>query len=99
MSIPPDNTPPAPQPPETIGSQPKNAAAVNDSIGLHLRQFLAAKAAINQDQDWFAGEDLKGAPYYFTADQETQLKTAVSQLDAALDAIDLTFVNRIVGLY
>lgn len=86
-------------PPETIGSQPRNAQAVNDSVGLHLRQFLQAKAAINQDEDWFAATDLKAAPYYFTADQETQLKTAISQLDAALDAVDLTFVNRIVGMW
>jgi hypothetical protein len=86
-------------PPDTIGSQPKNAGQVNDTVGLHLRQFLGAKAAVNQDQDFFAGVDLKAAPYYFTPDQETQLKTAISQLDAALDAIDLTFVNRIVGMY
>jgi hypothetical protein len=91
--------PTTPPPPDTIGSQPKNAAQVNDTVGLHLRQFLAAKIAINQDQDYFAATDLKAAPYYFTPAQETDLKTAISQLDSALDAIDLTFINRIVGMY
>jgi hypothetical protein len=99
MTLPDPPVDPTTLPPATIGSQPKNAGQVNDSVGLHLRQFLAAKAAVNQDQDWFAGTDLKAAPYYFTADQETQLKTAVSELDEALDAIDLTFVNRIVGMF
>jgi hypothetical protein len=94
MTIPDPTAPPA-----TIGSQPKNASQVNDTVGLHLRQFLAAKAAINQDQDYFAATDLKLAPYYFTDAQETDLKTAISQLDAALDGVDLTFINRIVGMF
>jgi hypothetical protein len=41
---------------------------------------------------------LKLAPYYFTPDQETQIKTAYSQLDADLDALDMTFVNRLIGM-
>ena len=70
-------TQPTPPPPDTVGTQPKNAAEVNGLVGLHL----------------------KAAPYYFTAAQETDLKTAVSQLDAALDAVDMTFINRIVGMF
>jgi hypothetical protein len=87
-----------PPPPDTIGSNPRSAAEVNGLVGLHLRQFATTKAMINQDQDFFAATDLKLAPYYFTPDQETQIKTAYSQLDADLDALDMTFVNRLIGM-
>jgi len=96
MAIPPDPEPPAP--PETIGSNPRNATEVNGLVGLHLRQFTTVKGVINQDQNFFAAADLKGPPYYFTADQETQIKTAFSQLDADLDAIDMTFITRLIGM-
>jgi len=88
-----------PQPPATIGTQPRTAEEVNALTGLHLKGFLASKATINQDASFFAATDLKAAPYYFTADQETDLKSAIIQLDTALDAVDLTFINRIVGMF
>jgi hypothetical protein len=91
--------PEAPPPPTTIGTQPKSADEINMQTGTHLRGFIASKATISNDQDFFAATDLTAAPYYFTADQETQLKTAISQLDQALDAIDMTFINRIVGMW
>lgn len=87
-----------PQPPAVIGGNPRNADEVNGLVSLHLRQFMASKAAINQDQNFFAATDLKAAPYYFTADQETQIKTAFSTLDADLDAVDLTFISRLIGM-
>jgi len=85
-------------PPATIGSQPDSAYAVNQVIGAHLRQFTQVKTIVGQDREWLAGADLKVAPYYFTDAQETDLKTAVLQLDSALDAIDMTFISRIIGL-
>jgi hypothetical protein len=86
------------EPPSTIGSQPINASEVNNKIGNCLREFLRVQQTINQNQDWLAGTDLKVAPYGFTADQETDIKSAVGSLDTGLDAIDLTFVNRLGGL-
>jgi len=91
--------PPAPQPPATIGTQPQSAAEVNALTGMHLKGCLASKATINQDASFFGATDLKTAPYYFSAEQETDLKTAIIQLDQALDAVDLTFINRIVGMF
>lgn len=88
-----------PTPPATIGTNPRSADEVNALVGTHLRGFLASKATINQDQNFLLATDLKVAPYYFTADQETDIKTAVSQLDEALDAVDLTFISRIVGMF
>jgi hypothetical protein len=97
MTIPPE-PPPPPPPPDTVGTQPRNAAEVNGLVGLHLRQFLAAKVLVNQDHDWMAGVDLKETPYYFTADQETLIKSAIGALDASLDAVDLTFISQVVGM-
>jgi hypothetical protein len=85
-------------PPETVGTAPRNAAEVNGLVGLHLRDFLRVKTVINQDQDWLAPSDLKLAPYFFTDEQEALIKSAVTGLDEALDAIDLTFISRLVGL-
>ena len=85
-------------PPATVGTQPENAFAVNQLIGQHLRQFGQSKIVINQDNNWLVTVDLKAAPYYFSADQETLLKSAVADLDTALDALDMTFISRIIGL-
>jgi len=85
-------------PPDTVGGQPHNAAEVNGLVGLHLKEFLRIKTVINQDQDWFLPTDLKAAPYAFTSEQETLIKSAFSTLDQALDALDMTFINRLVGM-
>jgi hypothetical protein len=93
MTIPQD-----PPPPATIGTQPKNADEVNALVGTHLRGFLASKATINQDQEFFAVTDLKAAPYFFSDTQEATLKSAISELDTSLDGVDLTFISQIVGM-
>jgi len=85
-------------PPATVGSQPADALSVNLMVGQHLRQFLANKNAIDQDTDFLQATDLKVAPYYFTADQETLLKSAVFTLHTSFDAIDMTFISRVIGL-
>lgn len=90
--------PETPSPPATVGTNPRNADEVNGLVGTHLRGFLSTRVTISQDQSFFAATDLKAAPYYFSADQETQIKTAVSQLNDALVTIDLTFIARIVGM-
>lgn len=87
-----------PEPPATIGTQPKTADEVNALIGTHLREFSRSKVTTNQDAAWLAVTDLKGAPYYFTDEQEATLKSAVADLDTALDAIDMTFISRIIGI-
>ena len=88
-----------PTPPATVGGQPTDAASVNLLVGAHLRNFVTVKNTIGQDRDFLAAEDLKAAPYFFSADQETLIKTAVLQLDQALDAVDMTFIVQLVGLY
>jgi len=90
--------PPTP-PPLTVGAEPQTAGEVNALVGQHLRSFVTIKNTINQDRDFLQATDLKVAPYYFTADQETLIKTAILQLDTSLDAVDMTFIVRLVGLY
>jgi len=95
MTVPPD----PPPPPATLGAAPLNAQEVNNLVGTHLRTFCQIKNTINQDKDWLAGADLTQAPYYFTAEQQTEIKSAVLGLDTDLDAIDMTFINRLTGMY
>jgi len=90
--------PTQPIPPETIGTQPRNASEVNGLLGTHLRGFAASKVTINQDAAWLAVTDLKAAPYYFTDEQEATLKSAVNGLDTSLDGVDMTFISRIIGI-
>jgi len=90
--------PEPPAPPATIGTAPETAFAVNQILGQHLRAFAQSKGVVNQDHEWLNVTDLKAAPYYFDADQEATLKSAVADLDTALDAIDMTFISRIIGL-
>jgi hypothetical protein len=91
-------TQPTPPPPDTVGAQPRSADEINGVVGTHLRGFVASKNTIHQDQDFFAGADLKVAPYNFTAQQETLIKSAVSGLDTALQAVDMTFINEVIGM-
>lgn len=90
--------PAEPTAPETVGTAPRNAAEVNGLVGLHLRDFLRAKAVINQDHEFFLPTDLTAAPYFYTEDQQTLIKSAYGDLDTTLDGIDLTFINRLVGM-
>jgi hypothetical protein len=85
-------------PPTTVGTAPADAYAVNQIIGQHLRTFSQSKLTINQDHSWLSTVDLLAAPYYFTDEQQTLIKSAIADLDTALDAIDMTFISRIVGL-
>ena len=90
--------PQEPTPPPTVGTQPRNADEVNALVGTHLREFVVSKGRVNQDHDFLAATDLTVAPYYFTPDQQTLIKSAIADLDTALDAIDMTFISRIIGM-
>jgi hypothetical protein len=97
--IPPEIPSPPPAPPTTTGAAPRTADEVNGIIGLHLRQFKTLKSIIANDQDWLVATDLKVPPYNFSADQETLIKSAIGGLDAAFDSVEMTFINRLVGMF
>lgn len=83
----------------TVGLTPTSASDVNMNVGALLRQFSEVKARVGHFQDWLVTIDLKGEPYMMSADDETLTKSAIGGLDAALDAVDMTFINRLTGLW
>jgi hypothetical protein len=87
------------QPPATVGLAPAGAYEVNSQVGLHLRDFTTIKERIHHDQEFLVATDLKVAPYFFDPDQETLIKSAISGLDSDLQAIDMTFIDRLTGLF
>jgi hypothetical protein len=82
-----------------FGLNPQNADEVNSSVGMILRQFTDIKESINHYQNWLAATDLKAAPYYIPEDQEAIIKSAVGGLDISLDAVDMSFINQLTGLW
>ena len=85
--------------PDTVGLDPRSGDEVNQQVGTHLRQFVNVKETVGHDQDWLLGVDLKIEPYLFTAEQETLIKSAVADLDTALDAVNMTFISQLTGMF
>jgi hypothetical protein len=83
----------------TVGLTPASAGEVNNSVGNILRQFTDIKESVNHLADNLAPLDLQGEPYLMSAEDETLIKSAVNGLDTALDAIDMTFVVRLTGMW
>ena len=81
------------------GLAPANAFEVNNNVGIILRRFVDDKESISHLRESLASLDLKADPYNMTAEDETLIKSAVGDLDTALDAIDMTFINQLVGLW
>jgi hypothetical protein len=81
-----------------VGLAPINAAALNNSVGTLLSNFANIRAAVHQQQAWLAAEDLTADPYNMTPEDQTLIKSAMGPLDTALQAIDMTFISRIIGL-
>lgn len=88
-----------PPPPPRIGLNPLTADEVNYNVGLMLRQFVDMQETVGHYQDWLAAMDLKAPPYEMDEGLEATIKTAVGGLDAALDALDMTFINRLIGIW
>lgn len=86
--------PPPPVP--VIGSAPVSADDYNIKLGFLLKQFLTIKGQINQWQAWQSGVNLADR-YGFTPEDAALAVSAVNGLDSGLDALDMTFVNRLAG--
>ena len=82
-----------------VGLSPTSANEVNTQIGTHLRQFINIKETIGHDHEWLTTADLKADPYNMIVEEETLIKSAIADLDSNLDAINMTFINRLVGLF
>ena len=82
-----------------VGLSPQSGNEVNATIGTHMRQFTDVKESTAHDYEWLLGQDLTAAPYNMTPDDETLIKSAVGGLHTALDGVDMTFINRLTGLF
>jgi len=85
--------------PTRTGTNPMSADEVNFQVGTILREFVVLKERVGHYQAWLNGVVLTDPPYSMTADLETLLKSAIFGLDTSLDAVDMTFINRLVGIW
>jgi len=97
MTLPPPIMPPSPNP--RVGMNPTTGDEVNYSVGTLLRDFVTLKEKVNHYQAWLAGAVLTDPPYDIDPDLDATIKTAVNGLDTSLDAVDMTFINRLVGIW
>ena len=81
------------------GLNPQGPSEVNMGVGSVLRQFVAAKDAVNRSQASIAPLSLTEPPYSMSTEDETLIKSAMNDLDTALDAIDMTWISRLIGIY
>lgn len=91
--------PPMAGAPARIGMNPTTSDEINWQVGTMLREFVTLKEKVNHYQSWLAGVVLTDPPYEMNADLETLLKSAVNGLDTSLDGVDMTFINRLVGIW
>lgn len=82
-----------------VGLTPTTADEVNNSVGVILRQFVDSKESVGHMRDNLAAIDLTEPPYSMTPEDQTLIKSAINDLDTALDGIDMTFISRLVGLW
>lgn len=91
--------PPPYVPPARVGMNPMTGDEVNMHVGQLLREFIILKEKVGHYQSWLAGAVLTDPPYNMNPDLDATLKTAITGLDTALDAVDMTFINRLVGIW
>jgi hypothetical protein len=82
-----------------IGANPTDALTVNTQVGNLCRQFIILKDTVHRFQSFMAATDLTASPYSFTSGDQANVKSAISGLDTALQAVDATFINRTTGLF
>lgn len=91
--------PPPPGSQTTPGLTPTTASDINVQVGTLLRSFTEIKARVEHFQGWLVATDLKAQPYLMTPEEETLTKSAIGGLDASLQAVDMTFISRLTGLW
>lgn len=80
-----------------VGTLPANNNDINLAVGGLCRQFLLFKDSVAACQAMLASLTLQTPPYTFDSTSEANIKSAISGLNTALQAIDVTFVNRVAG--
>ena len=83
----------------TLGLSPRSGDELNNQVGMVLRQFTESRAAVHQSAGWVAANDLTAEPYNLTSADAALISSAFADLDTALQAIDMTFISRITGIW
>lgn len=81
------------------GLTPVTADDVNNTVGNVLRQYVNSKEGVDHAQANLAAIDLTVPPYSMSPEDSLNIKSALNGLQTALDAIDMTFVNRLIGVW
>lgn len=82
-----------------IGLDPQTAADVRVAVGGLLRQFVITREQVARYQASLAGFDLTQPPYSMGAIESATIGSALNGLNTALQAVDLTFINELTGLF
>ena len=81
------------------GAVPENAGQVNAATGGLLRRCISLRDEVKRYNDFMLATNLQSAPYSMNAQDEANIKSAVDDWNDALQAINLTFTNRLTGLF
>lgn len=82
-----------------VGLAPVNPQEVNNLIGNLLRQFVDVKESVKHYHNWLVTVELLDPPYSMTQPDNDTLKSAIADLDAALDTVNMAVINRLTGLF
>jgi hypothetical protein len=81
------------------GLTPSTAAEIDNNVGVILRRFVDDRESVMHLAASLAPLDLQADPYNMTPEDETLIKSAVNGLNNDLQAIDMTFISRLVGMW
>jgi hypothetical protein len=81
------------------GLTPSTALEINNNVGRILRSFVDDRESVLHLAASLAPLDLQAEPYLMTPEDETLIKSAVNGLNTDLQAIDMTFISRLVGMW
>jgi len=81
------------------GLTPENAGMINSNVGNILRQFVNVQESVHHTAANLAPLDLTKDPYLMSTGDAATIQSAIANLDAALQAVDMTFINRLIGMW
>jgi hypothetical protein len=81
------------------GLTPSTALELNNTVGTILRRFVDDRESVLHLHASLEPLDLTAEPYLMSEEDQTLIKSAVGDLNTALQAIDMTFISRLVGMW
>lgn len=91
---------PAGFPAGAIGTYtPLTVGDVQNAVIPVLRNCILLKDQIKRAKDWLDHEDMTQPPVSMSPDYQAEINAAVSDLNTALQAVDLSRVVKVTGLF